>query len=381
MKIEDGVLLGDALQVDENGYLRVNARTARTGIQVYSGAEVGRPELAAVNVYRDEAEVFSKSSLNTFANIPITVGHPEAGVNAQSWRDKAVGNTLEEVLRDGEYLKIGLKIMDAAAVQAVKDGTRELSVGYETQLVWEDGKAPDGTPYQAKQTGIVANHIAIVPRGRAGSKARIGDDVGKWGASPVNDATPEKDPPMTLKTVTVDGIPVEVTDQGATVITTLQQRLADAGKKLTDTEAAHAAALAAKDADLAKKDAQIDDLKKKVLDQAAIDRLVADRAGLVSLAGTIAKDVKTDGLSDADIRKAVVTAKLGDAAVKDKPQAYIDARFDILAEDVKKTTDVDPFRAAVQNGIKTSVGDAQAANDANAKAVNDLNAWRNQKEA
>ncbi|MFB9795160.1 DUF2213 domain-containing protein, partial [Shinella granuli] len=145
MKIEDSVLLGDTLQVDENGYLRVNARTARTGIQVYSGIEVGRPELTAVNVYRDEAEVFSKSSLNTFANIPITLGHPEAAVNAQTWRDKAVGNTLEEVLRDGEYLKIGLKIMDAAAVQAVRDGTRELSVGYETQLLWEDGKAPDGT--------------------------------------------------------------------------------------------------------------------------------------------------------------------------------------------------------------------------------------------
>jgi len=89
-----------------------------------------------------------------------------------------------------------------------------------------------------------------------------------------------------------------------------------------------------------------------VLDQAAIDKLVASRAGLVALAGKIAKDVKTDGLSDADIRKAVVTAKLGDAAVKDKPQAYIDARFDILDEDAGKGI-VDPFRSAVQSGLQT----------------------------
>jgi len=186
---------------------------------------------------------------------------------------------------------------------------------------------------------------------------------------------------MTLKTVTVDGIPVEVTDQGATVIATLQQRLADAAKKASDTEAAHAAAIADLNKQLATKDAEIDDLKGKVLDQAAIDKLVADRANLVTLAGKIAKDVKTDGLTDADIRKAVVIAKLGDAAVKDKPQAYIDARFDILAEEATKTADTDPFRTVVQSGLKTNVGDAQAANDAWASSVNDLNAWRNQKEA
>ncbi|WP_252361414.1 DUF2213 domain-containing protein [Pseudomonas asiatica] len=36
-------------------------------------------------------------------------------------------------------------------------------------------EAPDGTKYQAKQTNIIADHIAIVQRGRAGSRASIGD--------------------------------------------------------------------------------------------------------------------------------------------------------------------------------------------------------------
>lgn len=67
---------------------------------------------------------------------------------------------------------------------------------------------------------------------------------------------------MTLKTVTVDGISVEVTDPGATVIGTLQQRIADANTKFADAEKARQTALAAMDAELAKKDAGIDVLIK-----------------------------------------------------------------------------------------------------------------------
>ena len=125
---------------------------------------------------------------------------------------------------------------------------------------------------------------------------------------------------------------------------------ADAAKKLDDAKAAYDEAIAAKDADLAKKDAEIDALKAKVLDGAALDAAVAARGDLIAKARAIAPDVKTDGLSDADIRKAVVTAKLGDA-VKDKAEAYIDARFDILAEDAEK---VDPVRNVI---IQTPVGD------------------------
>lgn len=157
---------------------------------------------------------------------------------------------------------------------------------------------------------------------------------------------------MTLKTVTVDGIPIEVTDQGATVIATLQQRIADAAKKAAETDTAHAATLAAKDKEIATKDAEIDTLKVKIVDGAALDKLVADRSALCAVAGKIAPTVKLDGLADADIKKAVVTAKLGDAAVAGKSADYINARFDILAEDAGKT--VDTFRQTVQGGLQAN---------------------------
>lgn len=184
---------------------------------------------------------------------------------------------------------------------------------------------------------------------------------------------------MTLKTVTVDGIPIEVTDQGATVITTLQQRIADAAKKAADTDTAHVTTLAAKDKEIATKDAEIDALKEKVVDGAALDKLVADRSALCAVATKIAPTVKLDGLADADIKKAVVTAKLGDAAVAGKSADYVNARFDILAEDAGKATD--PFADALKGGLKPT-GDAVNSNDAYTQMLaRDAAAWQGKETA
>lgn len=336
MHITDKVSLGDT-KLSDSGYLEAFALTARTGVQQYLGREVGRPDLPVVNVYRDEAEVFAKRSLESFSKIPITNDHPGEPVTAANWKQVAVGTTGDEVLRDGEYLKIGLKITDGDAVSAVRAGKRELSVGYSCELVWQDGIAPDGTAYQAKQTNIIADHIAIVDRCRAGSRASIGDS---W---PQHTPTPEEKP-MTLKTVTVDGIPVEVTDQGAIVIATLQQRLADSAKALTTANDAHALALKAKDTELAQKDAELDDLKAKQVTDAQLDERVKARGDLIAKARSIV-DGDYAGKSDAEIRKAVVIAKLGDAAIAGKAEAYIDARFDILADEAAR----DPVRQHLSN--------------------------------
>src|SRR5690606_35203086 len=141
---------------------------------------------------------------------------------------------------------------------------------------------------------------------------------------------------------------------------------------------AHETAIAAKDAELAKKDAEIDDLKGKVLDAKAIDAMVQARSDLIRKAALIAADVKTDGLSDAEIRKAAVVAKIGDAAIKDKPEAYIDARFDILAEDAEAKAKADPVRAAMQSQDRTHQhnDNGQAAYEQRL-----ADAWKNKKEA
>ncbi|MDP9630075.1 UNVERIFIED_ORG: hypothetical protein J2W85_002136 [Ensifer adhaerens] len=364
-----------------DGYLVAEVRTARTGIQDYAGHEVGKPEMPVVKVYRPADQVFARDSLGSYAHKPVTNDHPDEAVSAANWKDLAVGQIGDEVARDGEFVRIPLIVMDAAAIKAVDEGKRELSAGYTCDLAWEAGTTPEGEKYDAIQKDIRINHVAIVQRGRAGSQARIGDGVRSWGAAPfTSDQKPKEEKIMTLKTVTVDGIPVEVTDQGATVIATLQSRLADAISKMTATETAHQTALAAKDAELAKKDAELDATKAKVLSDADLDKRVQARGDLIATAKAIAKDVKTEGLSDAAIRKAVVTAKIGDAAVVGKSDAYIDARFDTLVEDAAKNPS-DPFRNAVKQGL-TSDADLTDSNKAyEAMLARDRNAWMgNQKE-
>ncbi|MGV1787362.1 MULTISPECIES: DUF2213 domain-containing protein [Agrobacterium] len=374
MQFTDAVTVSGTRRTADK-YLIAEAKSVRTGIQLYSGDEVGKPEMQIVRVYRPPEEVFADASLQSFTHAPVTMNHPDEAVTADNWKELAVGEVSTAAKKDGEWVHLPLILKDAKAISAVEDGKRELSAGYTCELVWGDGVTPDGQQFNATQTNIKINHLAIVDRARAGSQARIGDGA-SWGAAPFTpDHNPKKETIMTLKTVTVDGIPVEVTDQGAVVIGTLQTRLADANAKAEKAEAAHIAAIAAKDAEHAKemaaKDAKIEDLEKKVVSDAELDKRIQARGDLVSVAKTIAKEVKTEGLSDAAIRKAVVVAKIGDAAVAGKTDAYIDARFDLLVEDAAKGAP-DPFAAVVKDGLNSNNDADKVVTDAYAQMVKDL---------
>lgn len=328
------------MRMTADGYLVGEVRCARTGVQQYHASDVGLVGDGMVNVYRPEETVFDKASLATFAGKPVTLLHPSVPVTADNWREHAVGDVGEDIARDGEFVRVPIKLMDAAVIKAVQDGTREISMGYTCGIEIKDGTAPDGTPYQAVQTGpLRINHLAIVPKARGGAELRVGDGADKWGAAPVADHQPglapitkskqEKDMSDALKTVVLGDKAVQV---AVADVAAIEQFKTDSAKALQDAKDAHEAEIATKDAEIATKDAEIDALKGKVLEGAALDAAVAARGDLIAKAKAIAPDVKTDGLSDAAIRKAVVVAKLGDA-VKDKADAYIDARFDILAED------------------------------------------------
>lgn len=356
-KTADGYLVGDVL-------------CARTGTQQYRASEMGLTGDAIVTVYRPESAVFAKDSLATYAGKPVTLGHPPVMVTADNWKEYAGGSVGSDIARDGEFVRVPTVLMDAAIIRAVEDGTREVSMGYTTPVEMVDGIAPDGTPYQAIQTGpIRINHLAVVPKARGGDKLRIGDSASNWGASPINDTESKGGQMADLRKIMVDGLQVETTDAGAAAIDKLTKALADAmtEKEKSDAAAAKASAdlavaEAAKDAAIAKADAA-------VVTGDALDKLVADRADLISRAKLVAKDLDTVGMSDAEIRKAAVVAALGDAAVADKSDAYIDARFDILAEDAAKG---DPIKDAKLEPKK--VADIDALYAERNKALTD--AWK-----
>lgn len=321
-----------------DGYLVAEAKAVRAGIQLYTGAEVGREDLDVVRVYRPPEEVFADASLQSASHAPVTLDHPDADVTAENWKDLAVGEVSTLARKDGEWVQFPLILKDASAIRAVEAGKRELSAGYTCVLDWTPGVTEAGEDYDVRQTQIRFNHVALVDRARAGAEARIGDG---WGVSPIpekSDATPLEENSMTLKTVTVDGVPIEVSDQAAAVIADLQRRVAGP----------------------------------------ALERLVADRAILIVAARTIVRDIRTEGLSDNDIRKAAVAARLGDAAVAGRTPAYIEARFDILAEEAMRDRAADPFRDAVSYGLKAPSGDLRAQADAARRTRNQAlrDAWQ-----
>lgn len=329
----------DTRKLTRDGFLAVRARAARTGVYEYSGAEVdpenrhGLRDEPVVRVLRDERTVFDEAAARSFIGKPVTDGHPSQPVTAANWRDHARG-TVMGAMRDGEYLAFDLLLTDAGTIAKVNGGKRELSNGYSTDLEFGEFVATDGTKCQARQTRIVGNHVAIVDAGRAGPECAIkdiatcdaitADELARLRESIMND---RKDGAMP-HTLIVDGLQVpNVSDEAKACIEKLQ-------KQLEDEREARAADKKAHDKELAARDAEIDDLKTKVVDQAKIDALADAKAAVVADARKIAGDKLGDtaGKSIADVRRMAVAARLGDAAVADKSDDYIEARFDALKD-------------------------------------------------
>ena len=211
----------------ENGYLAAMPRIARTGIQIYKGSECGRPDLDRVKVFRPADQVFAGSAVHSYTHLPVTLDHPPEAVNTSNWRRYAVGETGDEVLRDGNTVRVPMMLRDSEAIQAFREGTKQLSVGYDCDLDWTDGVTPEGENYDAIQRGIRANHLAVVAAARGGSSLSIGDNTVHKG-----------DNAMNLKTIVVDGYQVQVEDNAAAVIQrtiqTLEAKYRDAFKKLKE---------------------------------------------------------------------------------------------------------------------------------------------------
>jgi hypothetical protein len=334
----------DAPKRTKDGFLAVRAKAARAGIYEYTGAEVD-PEGkrfakdALVKVYRPADEVFAPESVGSFFAKPITNDHPSVPVTADNWKQHARGAVMG-AMRDGEYLAFDLALLDAAAIKAVDSGKRELSNGYSCDLDWTAGVA-DGQSYDAIQRNIRGNHVAIVDKGRAGPDCKIGD-ASNGDASKITgggnkfaacDANPgalpdlSKEETKVSKTITVDGLPVNLGDVAAVeaVLAKKDSAIADSAKALDDEKAKVATLTAEKTA-----------LEKQVADAKAVDmdKLVADRAELVAKAKALKTDLVTDGKSADDIRKEVVAAKLGDAA-KDFDAKQNEAAFAVISADAK----------------------------------------------
>jgi hypothetical protein len=163
------------------GGARVPASVSRTGVQSYTD-QYGQ----LVREWRSPEEVFSQESLDSLGSIPVTVGHPPSGVNALNHRQLSVGHVSDAPSGrrpDGnvEWLETAAVVSDAATLRRIElpstDPTAlvEVSMGYLAEVIPGPGVTPAGEHYDARQTKIRFNHLALLADGqaRAGSGARL----------------------------------------------------------------------------------------------------------------------------------------------------------------------------------------------------------------
>ena len=145
---------------------------ARTGVMLYAAGEVPiDPVDGLCRVERDAQEVFSPATMASFEGKPVTLDHPAEDVAPHNWATLAKGIT-QNVRRgtgiENDLLLADLLITEAAAIQQVRDGLREVSCGYEADYLQME-------PGRGRQTNIIGNHVALVEKGRCGARCAIGD--------------------------------------------------------------------------------------------------------------------------------------------------------------------------------------------------------------
>jgi hypothetical protein len=162
---------------------------ARIGTQDYVDIEL--PDLEAgkdglIVVERDGAVVFSPETFASLIGKPVTIGHPEGEVNPENWSALAKGSTHNPRRGSGDQsdlLIADLLITDKFAINEVRNnGLKGISVGY-------DAGYQQIAPGRARQTTIVANHVALVRNPRCGTTCSVQDSNPFLGDSSMSSKT------------------------------------------------------------------------------------------------------------------------------------------------------------------------------------------------
>ncbi len=167
-------------QLADGSLLCRDVPIGRTGKQLYGAADLPnlKPDkLGEIVVTRSPEQVFHPATLASFEGMSITILHPEDEngnvrlVNPENWKELAVGH-LQNVRRgtgdQSDLMLADLIVKDESAIQLIEDGLREVSCGY-------DAEYDQTEPGKAEQVDITGNHVALVPKGRAGNRCAIGD--------------------------------------------------------------------------------------------------------------------------------------------------------------------------------------------------------------
>ena len=166
----------DSIKLDQNdktyftneGYLIDHPILTSCGIFEYTN-----PDGSIRRELRLPEHVFAEESLKTYKGKPIIITHEAGVVNKGNVDREQIGTILTDGYQDGDDVRAEIIIHDTDAMKEC--GLKELSLGYNLDLVEEPGTW-NGEPYDAIQTNIAINHLALVASARAGEQARLNID-------------------------------------------------------------------------------------------------------------------------------------------------------------------------------------------------------------
>ena len=341
-------------ETTEEGYLRVWCRAARTGTQLYRRADGSQ-----VREYRPPEEVSNPDSLTTFGMKPATWGHPPVLLDAANTKQYQIGYSGSQVRYNDGFVEVALVVTDADAIEKIKrKDAAEVSAGYKVDFDPTPGITPEGEEYAGIQRNIRVNHIAIVPRGRAGPEVRLlldrmdaadavsfDPDLIPQGSAlqPCSPASP------VMATVKLDGLEIDLPAEAATAVQSYARDMERQFKAVSTERDNLSAKLDSLQSDfdslsyekeaaegradaLEERLAELEDGAPRI-DTAELDQLVAARlATLQKLAPAFAEDFKFDGIDDEALYATAFENLTGSAPREDAAPAYIQGVVDgILA--------------------------------------------------
>ena len=334
-------------ETTEEGYLKVWAKAARTGTQAYTRADGSR-----VLEYRPPEEVSNPDSLNTFGMKPATWGHPPSLLNTENTKQYQIGYTGSQVKYNDGFVEVAIVLTDKDSIEKVKRGdAREVSAGYRVDFDPTPGETPDGQKYIGVQRQIRVNHIAVVPKGRAGPEVRLLMDRMDADDAVSDSSEQEIQPTQTqltkpMASINLDGLeldlPVEAASAVRQYLRDVQGRLDKAEAESTslsercDSLAAEIETLAVEKEEAEERasnlQARVDEApEKESLSQERIDELVTERLEtLRHLAPAFDEEFKFDGVDAETLYRKAFENLTGSEPREDAEPAYINGVVDGL---------------------------------------------------
>lgn len=341
----DSVPIRDYHFDDQTGFLYVyRVPIAGAMVQKYVKSD-GSEEMEA----KLPEEILSDSTVSSANSKPVTDGH-HGLVTKDNSHDLMKGFTASNGHVEGNMLYNDITITDPNLISQIKNGSkRELSIGFETQMDPTSG-IYNGAKYDAVQRNIRINHVAVVPKGRAGHEVRlIGDS-----AEAVDQVEPseEKGNQMETRVVRADGQNITVAADDVEKITKLDADNSAKAKQIADLDAqikklqsekaqlqgdADASAKKADEAQAKADSLEADNKKiKEEFDKYKADGVEKKLELIDKVKSFVGDEYDYHGKSDRDMKIDAVKAIKGDSVdFTDKSDTYVQAAFDMLEKPKK----------------------------------------------